>query len=175
MREVQVGVEDRFALESTLDGRTVFAGCFFLVAGAAPMLSETVAAWVADQMPAWLAPVTLLAGLAALAYRRGAIVDRAAQTVTRWWGVCGLPLYRQAQPLRARAVQISKITCVSGEGANTVKYPIALVAAGGRSVLAAGHSIATTWSLATRLAEFLGVELDDQTGKDVYTTNPLRN
>ena len=173
MRQTSHGVEDRFALESTLELGTTVAGACFLIGGAVPLLSETVANFIDEDIPGlvWLA--IMMVGVVVVGYRRGAIVDRTTQTVTRWWGMSGLPLYRQEQPLDAYAVQIRKVTEIADNGVPHIKYPVALLSSGRRIVLAAGHSITNTWTIATRLAAFLDIDLEDETEADVVGTNPF--
>lgn len=174
MRQVPTDNDDQFVLMSTLDGRELFTGCAFVVLGGVPNISETIRTITPEFLLGWWGAAWVVAGLIALAYRRGAVVDRAERTVMRWWGLWCLPLVRKTRPLTAHTVEVSKITYVSGESFDMTKYPIALVGEGRREVLACGNAISTSWALTQLLADFLGVGISDKTEREVRTTNPLR-
>ncbi len=175
MRQIQTDREDRFVLATTLDGGTLYGGCAMVAAGGIPVLSETIRDYAPGYLLGWWGAGLLACGLLLLVYRRGAVVDRAERTVERWWGLGHLPVFWRTQPLTAHTVEISKLTHVNGEGADTIRYPVALLGNGQRAVLVTGHSATNSWALAQLLADFLGVTLADKTEQDVRTMNPFRS
>jgi hypothetical protein len=105
--------------------------------------------------------LVVLAGLAALTYRRGAVLDREARTLTLWWDCLGLRRQR-VHDLAGAAVTVRPVAAAYDEG-TLPEYPVELRR--GAEVLlevCRPEDRAEAEARAGELAGFLGVPLESE-------------
>ena len=105
--------------------------------------------------------LVVLAGLATMTYRTGAVLDREARTLTVWWGCPGLRRQR-VHDLAGAAVTVRPVASAYDEG-TLPEYPVE-VRRGGEVLLEVCRSEerAEAEARAGELADFLGVPLESE-------------
>lgn len=167
MRRIDTGDDQRFALITTPDSRTLFGGIGAILFGAVPIGLGMAGVHVLENFQGAFGYFVVVLGTAMLLFHRGAVVRRNDPTITRWWGLGAIRIYRRDSRLQPAAVQIQRVILRSCETLPETTYPITILGEGGHCRLAHGRSINSTIGVARELAALLGVELIDKTEEPV--------
>ncbi len=147
-------------LRSAQSWPCISTGLFFTAGGGALLYFKIPVEDAPDWTVQAVGGCVLAIGLLCLLTRGGAEIDRETGTVTKWWGLL-VPLFKSARRVSPEVIRLShEFTRYRGQTMHW--YPITLECTGDKIELDRPDKVMPAWTLAQNVANFLGVELVDE-------------